>query len=652
MHPSEKFRFDALYQQHLRALSLQGKADATIDSYARAVRRLAEFVDRCPDQLSADDLKGYFAHLIQTRSWSLVKIERSALQFFYTYVLGRSWDWVQMVRPPKVQSLPDVLRVEEIARIILVTRERRYATFWLVTYSLGLRLSETLHLQVGDIDAGASRVHVRRGKGRKDRFVELPAFTLACLRRHWREHRHPKYLFPGRLAPGGRPALGVMDAGSTQKAFARAVADAGIAKRVSIHSLRHAYATHLIEVGLNLRGVQELLGHACPKTTARGACPRESGGSHDRPQSRRSAGAAVRPDAAAASQPRPAASGGASWALMRCVWPSFLPKVKHRSNSASAPASTAINGAPCGPCPPAEADRSAICTSTATAAAITPICPVPAGTAAVRAVRTRSPVLGSSVSAPSCFRSTISWSPSPCRPNCARWRPGNRRRSTPRCSRHRPARSRVLPNASCAASWASVPCSTPTTGGSTCIRTCISSSPAAASIRDDGALARVYRARLLQALRDAGLRLPSDLPRKWVVDVRNVGSGEPALKYLSRYLYRGVLRERDLVDYDEHSRNVTFRYRDSTTGQSAYRTLPLAEFLWKLLQHVLPQGFHRVREYGFLHPKAKTRLRVLQLLLHVNPAPRVTPEKPPICCPRCQAPMRLIGVSFGRRPDG
>jgi len=166
------------------------------------------------------------------------------------------------------------------------------------------------------------------------------------------------------------------------------------------------------------------------------------------------------------------------------------------------------------------------------------------------------------------------------------------------------------------------------------------------------ALARVYRARLLQALRDTGLTLPDDLPKKWVVDVRNVGSGEPALKYLSRYLYRGVLRERDLVDYDPASQSVTFRYRNSTTGETAYRTLPLAEFLWKLLQHVLPQGFHRVREYGFLHPKAKTRLRVLQLLLHVDLAPRVTPEKPPICCPRCQAPMRLIGVSFGRRPDG
>lgn len=268
MDSSEQARFDALYAQHLRALKLQGKAEATIDSYARAVRRVAAHFDRCPDRLGAEDFKTYFASLIDSRSWSLVKIERCGLQFFFQHVLGRDWAWVDMLKPPKVQSLPDVLTVDEIARIILRTRERRYQTFWLTTYSLGLRLGETLSLRVGDIDSARSQVHVRAGKGRKDRFVVLPRLTLACLRRYWRDHRHPQLLFPG-TAFGGAPAPSVMDRGSTQKAFSRVVADCGIRKQVSIHSLRHAYATHLIEVGLNLRGVQELLGHACPKTTAR-----------------------------------------------------------------------------------------------------------------------------------------------------------------------------------------------------------------------------------------------------------------------------------------------------------------------------------------------------------------------------------------------
>jgi len=268
MDALEQARFDALYAQHLRALKLQGKAEATIDSYARAVRRVAAHFDRCPDRLDAEDLKGYFASLIDSRSWSLVKIERCGLQFFYQHVLGREWAWVDMLKPPKVQSLPDLLTLDEIARIILATRERRYQTFWLTTYSLGLRLGEALSLRVGDIDSARHQVHVRAGKGRKDRFVVLPHLTLICLRRYWRDHRHPELLFPG-TALGGAPAKVVMDRGSTQKAFARVVADCGIRKQVSIHSLRHAYATHLIEVGLNLRGVQELLGHACPKTTAR-----------------------------------------------------------------------------------------------------------------------------------------------------------------------------------------------------------------------------------------------------------------------------------------------------------------------------------------------------------------------------------------------
>lgn len=268
MDSSEQARFDALYAQHLRALKLQGKAAATIDGHARAVRRVATQFDRCPDRLEAEDFKTYFASLIDSHSWSLVKIERCGLQFFFRHVLGREWPWVDMLKPPVVRSLPDVLTLDEIARIVLSTRERRYQTFWWVTYSLGLRLGEALHLRVGDIDSARGQVHVRVGKGRKDRFVVLPVLTLACLRRYWRDHHHPEWLFPGCLR-GQAVAPCVMDRGSTQKAFARVVAECGIRKQVSIHSLRHAYATHLIEVGLNLRGVQELLGHACPQTTVR-----------------------------------------------------------------------------------------------------------------------------------------------------------------------------------------------------------------------------------------------------------------------------------------------------------------------------------------------------------------------------------------------
>lgn len=165
------------------------------------------------------------------------------------------------------------------------------------------------------------------------------------------------------------------------------------------------------------------------------------------------------------------------------------------------------------------------------------------------------------------------------------------------------------------------------------------------------ALARVFRAKLLHALSESGLSIPAGLPPKWIVDCRNVGRGEPALEYLSRYLYRGVIRERDLVDHDETTGTVTFRYSDAKTKATAYRQLPIADFLWHVLHHVLPTGLRRVRDYGFLHGKAKRRLTLVQRILCVLIAAREQKPRPPMCCPRCQTPMRVVG-QIRRRPDG
>lgn len=269
MTPKDQARLDHLYDQHLRALKRHGKAQKTIEAYGRAVRRLAEFVDDCPDALSTDTLNAYFEWLIDSRGWSTVKLDRNGIRFFYEEVLGQSMPWLDMVRPPKVQSMPDVLTIDEIARLVCVTRQRCFRVFWLATYSMGLRLGETLNLQISDIDSARMRVHIRLGKGKKDRFVILPTITLKALRAYWAEHRHPQWLFPGRGGALSEPVARVMDRGTTQRAFKRAAADARIRKQVSIHSLRHSYATHLVEAGLNLRGVQDQLGHASPTTTAR-----------------------------------------------------------------------------------------------------------------------------------------------------------------------------------------------------------------------------------------------------------------------------------------------------------------------------------------------------------------------------------------------
>lgn len=152
-------------------------------------------------------------------------------------------------------------------------------------------------------------------------------------------------------------------------------------------------------------------------------------------------------------------------------------------------------------------------------------------------------------------------------------------------------------------------------------------------------LASVFRAKLLDALKRAGIELPPALPRRWIAHCARVGNGLPALQYLSRYLYRGVIQERQLLDYDRDNRTVTFRYQDGKTKRTAYRTMGLLEFLWQILQHVLPKGFRRARDFGFLHPNAKHRVTLLQILLRFRITPCPRQAAPPVRCPCCDAAM-------------
>lgn len=193
MDPSEQSRFDALYRRHLRMLKLQGKSDKTIDAYARAVRRVTSHFDCCPDQLPPEQLEIYFGQLVDSHSWSTVKVDRNCLQFFWRHVLKLDWQWVEIIKPPKIPTIPDILTLAEVEKLIGATRKLRYRVFFLTTYSMGLRLKEALSLQVGDIDAQRKRVHVRRGKGHKDRLVPLPNLTCQALRALWCKHRHPYF---------------------------------------------------------------------------------------------------------------------------------------------------------------------------------------------------------------------------------------------------------------------------------------------------------------------------------------------------------------------------------------------------------------------------------------------------------------------------
>lgn len=269
MTEAQQELYNSLYQQHLNALLRQGKSKSTIDMYARAVRRITEFYDRCPDTLSKQDLKDHFSRLVQSHSWSTVKVDRNGLQFFYKHVLNKEWQWVEIVKPPQVRTLPDILTPDEVSFILNATQEIRYKTFILIVYSMGLRLGEALNLKVGDIDGKRMKIHVRAGKGRKDRFVTMPHTALTWLRKYWCTHRHPSLLFPAGKTPQQQRLSEVsMDRGGLQKSFKAIVKSCNIHKKITIHSLRHCYGTHLVEMGLNLRAIQKELGHECPKTTA------------------------------------------------------------------------------------------------------------------------------------------------------------------------------------------------------------------------------------------------------------------------------------------------------------------------------------------------------------------------------------------------
>ena len=155
------------------------------------------------------------------------------------------------------------------------------------------------------------------------------------------------------------------------------------------------------------------------------------------------------------------------------------------------------------------------------------------------------------------------------------------------------------------------------------------------------ALAKVFRGKLLAALKAAGQTLPAQLPVKWVVDCKSVGDGEKALIYLGRYLYRGVLREDDILS--SAGGQIRFRYRDSQSGKMQERSLPGADFLRLILQHVLPKGFRRARNYGFLHPNKKGLIALLHIVLRVKPRIPLAEAKPrpKFLCPCCGAPMMV-----------
>jgi integrase/recombinase XerD len=246
-------------------MTLRNFTKATIEAYVRCVVRFARHFRSSPDLLGPEQVRAYLLHLLQERhvSLSYYKLTRCALRFFYRETLGRD-DVPQSLAPVKQpRTLPVVLGPDELARFFAAVKNLKHRALLMTAYAAGLRVSEVTRLRVTDIDSARMVIRVRHGKGQKDRYVMLSPRLLEVLRAYWRAARPPDFLFPG--AAADRP----LTTGSVRKVCSRARLAAGLDKHVTVHTLRHSFATHLLESGTDLRTIQVLLGHHSFSTTAR-----------------------------------------------------------------------------------------------------------------------------------------------------------------------------------------------------------------------------------------------------------------------------------------------------------------------------------------------------------------------------------------------
>jgi len=244
---------------------VRGMADRTRESYLWAVTGLARFYRRAPDQIADAEVQAYLLHLIRDRhrSWSTCNIVVHGLRFFYHTTLKRDRTTFCIPTPRQPGTLPAILSRDEVQRLIAHAAKLKPRTMLMTTYAAGLRLNEVLHLQIRHIDSARMAIRVEQGKGGKDRDTLLPPRLLEALRAYWTVHRPVGWLFPGK--DPSRP----MDPSSLQKAYHAARRGAGITKPGGIHALRHAFATHLLEAGVDLHTIQRLLGHRSIATTTR-----------------------------------------------------------------------------------------------------------------------------------------------------------------------------------------------------------------------------------------------------------------------------------------------------------------------------------------------------------------------------------------------
>lgn len=244
-------------------LELRGLSPKTQKIYLGQVSNFALYFNKSPEQLGESEVKRYLLYILRERGASFSSVNQcySALRFLYQRTLNRKWVVEKIPYPKSQKKLPVVLDRTEVEALFSATRNLKHRAILMVTYSSGLRVSETAHLKVSDIDSKRMMVRIRQGKGSKDRYSILSHVALEVLRQYWREYRPSEWLFPGEW-----PDKPISER-SIQKAFDKAKKLAGITKPATVHTLRHSFATHLLEAGTDLHHIQLLLGHRSPKTT-------------------------------------------------------------------------------------------------------------------------------------------------------------------------------------------------------------------------------------------------------------------------------------------------------------------------------------------------------------------------------------------------
>jgi len=253
-----------LRQRMIEDMTIRNLSPATQRSYLSAVSKFSRYFARSPDQLGVEDVRAFQLHLVaEGISWPSLNQKVCALRFFYGVTLGRAEipELIAYARAPR--KLPEVLSAAEVVRFLEAVPELKIRTALTAAYAAGLRVSEVTGLRVADIDSGRGVIRVRNGKGGKDRQVMLSAQLLHILRDYWRQARPKDWLFPGR-DERSRISVTVLHAACREARIA-----ARIGKQVSVHTLRHSFATHLLENGTDIRVIQALLGHSHLSSTAR-----------------------------------------------------------------------------------------------------------------------------------------------------------------------------------------------------------------------------------------------------------------------------------------------------------------------------------------------------------------------------------------------